>query len=128
MAHTSPGGPISAQCLLNAVDDETLGQWIDVRGEPYLVFYCTSAGTTSSGVISFEEAAPKDFSSAEEPAPVFGAATGNYSVITTVNASTFSSDAQLAVHVTNAAYCYVRARVSTVIGGGGTVSVGLVAY
>lgn len=125
--HVSPGGVLSAQCFTSQSADETLGPWIDVRGKAYLVFYCTSAGTTSSGVVSFEEAAPKDFS-ASAPPPPFGGDTGKFSVITTKNASDFTGDAQVAVHLTAAAYCFVRARISTAIGGGGDVSVGLVAY
>lgn len=123
--HTSPGGPLSVQCFTDVSADESLGQWIDVRGKAYLVFYCTSVGTTSGGVLTFEESAPKDFSSSTNPA---GEATGSYSVIATKNATDFSGGAQVAVHLTNGAYCFVRARVSTAISGGGTVSVGLVAY
>lgn len=127
--HTSPGGPLSVQLLTAAVDDETLSPWVDLRGKVSPVFYCTSTGTTSSGVISFEEAAPstnlQPTSSINE---VFGASTGGYSVITTVNASTFTGGAQVAIHPARAAYCFVRARVSTAIGGGGSVNVGLVAY
>lgn len=124
--HISPGATLSAQCFVDQSDDETLGPWIDVRGKAYLVFYCSSTGTTSGGVISFEEAAPANFTT--NSPPVFGATTGSYSVITTKNASDFSGDKQVAVHATVAAYCFVRARISTAISGGGTVSVGLVAY
>ena len=124
--HTSPGTPISQQCFTDKIDDETLGPWIDVRGKMNVVFYLTSDGTTSSGVISIEEAAPKDL--AANPV-VFGAATGSYSLITTKNASDFTGDAQVAIHLdSDRAYCFVRARISTVIGGGGSVSAGCVAY
>lgn len=124
--HTCPGANLSVQCFTDQSADETLGPWIDVRGKAYLVFYCTSTGTTSGGVVSFEEAAPANFTT--NSPPVFGAATGSYSSITTKNASDFSGGAQVAVHVSVAAYCFVRARISTAISGGGTVSVGLVAY
>lgn len=127
--HTSPGSPLSVQLLTAVSDDESLSPWMDVRGYPSLVFYCTSTGTTSSGVISFEEAAPSaSLGPLSHVTDVFGATTGNYSVITTANASSFTGGAQLAVHPARAAYCFVRARVSTAIGGGGTISVGLVAY
>lgn len=125
--HTSPGGVISEQQFTDQTADETLGPWVDVRGKANAVFYCTSSGTTSSGVITFEEAAPKNLSRSKNEG-VFGADTGKYSSITTKNASDFTGDAQVAVHLTVAAYCFVRARISTVIGGGGSVSVGLVAY
>lgn len=126
---TSPGGPISQQCFYRQSADETLGPWIDVRGCAHVCFYCTSNGTTSSGVISLEHAAPENMgASGLNPPPVFGASTGNYSVVTTQNASGFTGGAQIAVHLPPAAYFFVRARISTVIGGGGTVSVGCEAY
>lgn len=128
---STPGATVSAQLLADAVTDETLSPWIDVRGRAHLVFYCTSTGTgtTTSGVISFEEAAPSvALSDAEGPSQVFGGATDAYSVITTKNVNDFTGSKQVAVHPTVAAYCFVRARISTAIGGGGTVNVGLVAY
>lgn len=124
----TPGGTVSQQCLTNAIDDETLGPWIDVRGRANLVFYQSSAGTTSGGVITFEEAAPKNFTTDPTTTGVFGAATGDYTSLTTSNASDTSSNKQKAIHITVGAYCFVRARISTAISGGGSVSVGLVAY
>lgn len=121
-------GTLSAQCFTDKSADETLGPWIDVRGRQNVTFYCTSTGTgvTSSGVLTFEEAAPADLTN--EPQPPFAGTTGNFSVITTKNAADFTGLAQVAIHLPVQAYCFVRARISTVIGGGGTVSVGLVAY
>ena len=124
--HTSPGGPISQQCFTRQSADETLGPWIDVRGKQDVTFYLTSNGTTSSGVVSIEESAPEDMSIV--PAQPFGASTGNYSVVTTKNASDFTGGAQVAIHLPVSAYFYVRARISTAIGGGGTVSAGCQAY
>ena len=124
---TTPGSTISAQCLTDAITDETLGPWIDVRGRANLVFYVTGVSTTSSGVITFEEAAPKNLSDAITPV-VFGAGVGSYTAIDTMNASDVSGGVQKAKHLTVGAYCFVRARISTAIGGGGSVSVGLVAY
>lgn len=124
---TSPGATISTQCFTDVSADETLGPWIDVRGRAYVVFYLTSAGVTSSGVVTIEEAAPKDFSSSTTP-PVFGAGTAGYSVVTTKNAADFTGGLQVAVHLTPAAYCFVRARISTTIGGGGTISANCIAY
>lgn len=122
----NPGGPVIAQCFYRKSDDETLGQWVPVQGCGTVTFYCTSNGTTSGGVITFEECAPEDM--AVEPAQPFGATTGGYSAITTQNASAFTGGAQIAVHITNASFFFVRARISTAISGGGTVSVGLIAY
>lgn len=128
--HTNPGAPQSVQCLTNVTADETLGPWIDVRGDAHLVFYVTgSADTISSGVISFEEAAPAArLSSQSTTSDVVGEATGSYSVIETATAADVTGGAQKAYHITPGAYCFVRARISTAIGGGGNVSVGLVAY
>lgn len=124
---TSPGSPLAMQQFYRQSADETLGVWVKVWGKTQLTFYCTSNGTTSSGVITFEEAAPEDMSAGQPVSPPFGADTGKYSAITTQNASTFSGGQQIAIHITNANFYFVRARISTVIGGGGTVSVGLVA-
>lgn len=97
--------------------DETLSQWIDVRGRTALTFYIIGNGTTSSGVITLDESVFVD----DQP---YG---GTPSAITTVNASTVSGNNQSAIHVAVGAYGWVRARISTAIGGGGTVSVVLVA-
>lgn len=124
---STPGATISTQCFTEQTADETLGPWIDVRGRSYLVFYQTSTGTTSGGVITFEEAAPRNFNSSEAPV-VVGLAEGSYQSITTSNASDSSADKQKAIHITVAGYCFVRARISTAITGGGSISIGLVAH
>jgi hypothetical protein len=121
----NPGGPIISQQFYRESADETLGPWIDVRGCTTVTYYVTGNGVTSSGVISFEECAPEDMR-VNPPTP-FGASTGKYSVITTQNASTVDGGIQVAVHISSANFFYVRARISTAIGGGGTVSVGIVA-
>lgn len=93
---------------------------VDVRSYPKLTFYVTGTGTTSSGAISFEEADWDPFDSAQ----LFS---GGWSLIgTALAASTLVAGAQTAVHLpAPAAYGFVRARISTVIGGGGTVTVAL---
>ncbi len=118
--------PIVSQQFTAQSADETLGPWVDVRGCQNVAFYLVGTGTTSSGVISFEEAAPLDVTVV--PWTVYGAATGNYSLIATQNASDVSAGVQLGVHLASRAYFYVRARISTIIGGGGTVTCNLVAY
>ena len=97
--------------------DETLSQWIDVRGRTHLVFYVIGNGTTSSGVVTLDESVYVG----DQP---YG---GTPSAITTVNASTVTGDNQAAIHPAVGTYGWVRARISTAIGGGGTVSVVLVA-
>lgn len=123
----TPGNTVLANCLTNAIDDETLGPWVDVRGCANITFYQSSTGTTSGGTIVVEECAPKDID--QEPPIPFGAGTGDYSAIGSAsNASDTSAGKQKAIHITNAAYFFVRARVATAITGGGSVTVGLVAY
>ncbi len=125
---TTPGGTIRQQQFTAQSADETYGAWVDVSGCAYIVFYVTGVGTTSSGVITFEECAPTDLS----VTPVIPSSPQNgvngYPAITTFNASNVTAGLQGAVHLPSAAYCFVRARISTVIGGGGSISVGLVAY
>lgn len=124
--YTSPGAPITKTLLQNAIDDETLSPWVDVRGRPYVTLYVSSTGTTSSGVITFEEMCPVGVDGQPSPPP-FGAATDNYASISTKNAIDTSAGKQAAIALTVRHYAFVRARISTVIGGGGSVSVVLVA-
>jgi len=125
----SPGGPKTVPQFYRQSTDETYGVWVDVRGCAYVTFYLSSNGTTSSGVITIEEAAPEDFTNWAPPSPPnIPWAVDKCAVVTTVNASTISGASQVPVHLSAAAYCFVRARISTAIGGGGTVSAGCVAY
>lgn len=113
MAYTSPGGPKSVVCFTNQSADETLGQWIDVRGYANVSFYLTGSGTISGGVVTLEEAAPTVAGN-----PPVGLSTGGYSVITTINASLVSGGAQLAYHCPpDVAYAFVRPRISTALSG-----------
>ena len=73
-------------------------------------------GTTSSGVVTIEEA----YYDQTAGDPVYS---GTWSTITTVNASSVTGGAQQIVHVMGTSAWAVRARISTIIGGGGTVSV-----
>jgi hypothetical protein len=108
--------------LLNVSADETLSQWVDVRGRTALTFYLTSVGTTSGGVVSLEEQMPVGTDTV--PGQPYS---GTNISITTVNASTFTGGAQVVSRATIGAYGFVRARISTAISGGGTVSVSLLA-
>lgn len=106
------GSPLRA-VLLDAVSvDESTSQAIDCSLYPYLVLYLKGTGTTSTGVVTIEECdqTRKDL-------------TGEtWSSITTLNASDVTGGVQKAYHFPVAAYGFVRARVSTAIGGGGTVT------
>ena len=104
--------------LPDAADDETTGVPFDASGYPYLTFWIKGTGTTSSGVVTIEEA---DYDPKVET--VYS---GTWSSITTVNASDVSGGKQKAVHVTANTH-WVRPRISTAIGGGGTVAVEITA-
>lgn len=110
--------------LKDAIDDETTSKWVDVRGRTAIAFYVSSTGTTSSGVITLEEtnyvADPND----NKEVQLYDGTAGT---IATVNASTVSGGAMSSVKAPIGAYAFVRARISTVIGGTGSISVGLVA-
>lgn len=104
---------------LSAVTTGT-GVSANLGGRQGAVVYLTSAGTTSGGVVTIEEA---DWD------PVSASAyAGTWSSITTVNASAFTGGVQSAYHLPGFAYANVRARISSTITGGGTVSAVIVAY
>lgn len=109
--------------LLSAVTaDETTSQPVNLKGRTDVTLYISGDGTITSGVITLEESLPLvNHPSEGQP---YG---GTWSSITTYSAAGVTAGAQVAVHLTHASYGYVRARVSTAIGGGGSVSVGLVA-
>ena len=81
-----------------------------------LSFYFRSFGATSGGTLLIEEAdwgpSEQDFS-------------GTWSTIATVLANSFTGGAQIAVHVADCSYGYVRVRISSPITGGGSVMVSL---
>lgn len=110
--------------LKNQTADETTSQWVDVRGRTHLVFIITGTGTTSSGVVTLEEMLPLYSPTDPKEQQEYS---GTASAITTVNASSVTGDNQSAIHAAVGAYSWVRARISTAIGGGGSISVGLVA-
>lgn len=104
--------------LLNAqVADETTSEAVRVSGYANITVYIIGAGTLSSGVITIEQA----FIEPRQAATY----TGTWSAITTVNATDVTAGQQKAIHLTVAAYNHIRTRISTVIGGGGTISTAL---
>lgn len=120
MSFTSPGGPKHVTCFTDKSADETYGPWIDARGYANVSFALTGTGTTSGGVITYEECqAVKDTSPLQAP----GLSEGNYSVVTTTNASDVTGGVQKVVHFPpNVAYGFVRSRISSAVTGGGTVT------
>lgn len=114
MGHVSPGGPVRVLLLNAQTADETLGPRVDCSGFTNIVIYVKGTGTTSSGVITIEEA---DYNPNTEVDY-----TGTWSAIITVNASDVTAGVQKAVHLPTGAYAWVRTRISTAIGGGGSIS------
>jgi hypothetical protein len=105
--------------LTNQTVDETTAQPIDLLGYTNLCLFYSGAGTTSSGVLTIEEA---DYDpNTQVP---YG---GTWSTITTLNASDVTGGVTKAYHFPAAAYSWVRVRISTAIGGGGSLSASLVA-
>jgi hypothetical protein len=104
--------PFIESILVAKIDDESIGPAVYCAGYPWLVAYLVGAGVTSSGVVTIEEAPTEDFA-------------GTWSSIGTINAVDGTSGAVKALALTARHYQWVRARVSTVIGGGGSVSVTL---
>ena len=110
---SNPSGATRVVQFTGVSDDETIGTWVDCSQSPYVVVFIKGTGTTSSGVITIEEV---DYD------PHTQVITGQTpSSITTVNASDVSGGLQKAIHLTVGAYAFVRCRISTAIGGGGTV-------
>lgn len=105
-----PTSPMLMQSAATSGNGGTLN--LDGLAEQLTIFML-STGTTSGGTISIEEAfwLPDT--------PVYA---GTWSVITTVNASTFTGGASVVIHAPGS-FWKVRARISSNITGGGTVTV-----
>lgn len=96
--------------------DESMSTPIDLTGLSQAAVWITGTGTTSSGVITLEEA---DYDPAKQP--IYG---GTWSLITTVNASDVTGGVTKAIHLPAFALPrWLRVRVSTAIGGGGSIEV-----
>lgn len=117
-------GPKRIVCIEAKSADETIGVATPAPGYGLQTYVLQSNGVTSSGVITFEEASWGP-NLAGAPAQDYG---GTWSVIATVNASdvdttSATGSAQKFIHIAATAGAHTRPRISTVIGGGGTVSV-----
>ncbi len=97
--------------------DETTSLYIPCGQSQSVAFVVIGNGTTSSGVVTLEEA----YWDPRVQMPY----NGSWSVIANVNASDVTGTAQKFVHVDPNAFKFLRARISTVIGGGGGISVAL---
>lgn len=92
-------------------------QPIDMSLHGIVSVYLRSVGTTSGGTILIEEA---DWGSQEQPY------SGTWSQIASISASALTGGAQLAEHIGDSAYRYLRVRISSPITGGGTILASLV--
>lgn len=105
-----PSGRITSISAASA--DETLGVPIYMPGRSLLALTLQSAGTTSGGNITIEQASyPPDV-------PY----TGTWSTILVVAASSFTGGAQKTINIDGLAGTWVRPRISDAITGGGTIS------
>ena len=111
--------PFRIKVLENNTADETVRTPVPCLGCSNLTVYTLSAGTTSSGVLTVETASWDPLSQQDNSA--------TWSSIATINASDSSAGVYKATALTAGAYDFVRVRISTVIGGGGTISAWLVA-
>lgn len=90
------------------------GTAVDVsKATAGVTIYCEGTGTITSGVITIEES--RDTATA-----------GAWSSLTTITGTNITAGAVEAVHLTGV-YIAVRARISTTIGGGGSVTCELLA-
>lgn len=86
---------------------------IDMSLHGIVSVYLRSIGVTSGGTILIEEA---DYTESLQPY------TGTWSQVATIAASTFSNNAQVASHIADAAYGFLRVRISADITGGGSIT------
>ena len=110
-------GPLRTVLFANKIDDET-GVIVDVLGRTNITVYLQGTGTTSSGVITIEESCW---------IPGHESESNSWASVATVNASDASAGAQKVTRLTAGSYSQLRIRISTVIGGGGSITARLTA-
>lgn len=111
-------GPKMVTLLSAVITDETFSQPIDVRGYTHFVVYILPEGTVTSGAVTMLEGTIDP--TTKQP---YG---GTWATIGSAISPT-SAAGTSATHFTVGAYSHIQARVSTAIGGGGSVSIVLVA-
>jgi hypothetical protein len=112
-------GPKRIICIEAQSADEFLGVATKSPGYCLQTYVIQGNGTTSSGAITLEEACCGPNLAGVEAVDY----TGTWGPIITVNASDVTGGAQKFIHISAVANAYTRPRISTVIGGGGTISV-----
>lgn len=91
-------------------DEYTSVPFQNIGGHKDVCITFTSEGTTSSGNIIIEESDRPSY-------------TGTWSQLVSQTAAGFTGDVKLCTHIQLGAGLWTRARINTVIGGGGTVTV-----
>lgn len=106
---------LGTEAVLGTIAGVTTGtsQPIDMSLHGIIAIYLASLGTTSGGTILIEEA---DYT------PGTQVYAGTWSQIASILASSFTGGAQIAYHITDCAYGFVRVRISSAITGGGTIT------
>lgn len=112
--------PFLVRLLTAQTVDETTSIPLNCRGYQYLTFWLTGTGTTSSGVVTLEQAVYDPNTQ--------GIYTGTWSPISVFNASDVSGGMQKTYQMSVADYAFVRARISTAIGGGGSITCDLTGH
>jgi hypothetical protein len=88
---------------------DTSPEPVDVSDCLHFTIYFTGEGTIAGGVISIEEASVYNYP-------------GTWWPITTFNAADVTDGKTKAVHLTAAAYSFIRLRETTPVSGGGTLT------
>lgn len=105
--------------MLSAVSaDETFSVPVDVRGYTHIVIYMIANGVVSSGAMTILEGLIDP--DTEQPYSGTWVTVGSAVTAPTTGTAT-------ATHLTVGAYSHLQTRISTAIGGGGSVTVVLVA-
>ena len=103
------GVPFPLQPALSTTDANGKAASVNPLAEDHVIFI-KGTGTITSGVITIEEADTEDYS-------------GTWSSIQAVNGTDVTAGAIKAIHLVQGIYRALRARISTNIGGGGSVEV-----
>ncbi len=109
-----PRAPKRIVALSAKADDETFSQQIDVTGYTHIVAYMIANGTVTSGAVTFLEGCIDP--DTDQPYSGTWVTIGSAVTAPTTGIAT-------ATHFTVGAYSHLQVRISTAIGGGGSVTV-----
>ena len=109
---------LNVPLILAKTADTTVSPWVRTQGMSHFKVYVVGNGTISTGAVTIQEAWINPHN---EAAGYSGTPDDVGSAITAV------TDSQVAATLTEGPYAYLRAKISTGVTGGGTVSVYLVA-